>query len=262
MVSYELHGLHSQVQRRLYTVEPKTAAEAALQEATARSEKASRSESSASNPSAAVSETLKPSFDVVTVPETWVCNRAAPENSDSTSGHSLIPGARETHNADNSHLFKGNISRSTLLVSALRYRRTRTRAKVFACCCSAACEMSFLLLVLSGLGNNGANSNHTGKLANSSPRKMVYVSYTADRKPVYNDINWEILRDALRWQSENVGASGNVLKFNDNCVNLTAASTMSVSLALKVCDEVNIEALKKLAVQDVLVVSMGHDLPP
>lgn len=67
---------------------------------------------------------------------------------------------------------------------------------------------------------------------------------------MYNDINWEILRDALRWQSENVGASGNVLKFNDNCVNLTAASTMSVSLALKVCDEVNIEALKKLAVDD------------
>jgi hypothetical protein len=86
---------------------------------------------------------------------------------------------------------------------------------------------------------------------------MCYAVYTADDADglpallpvprIYN-INWEVLHDVLDWQTHNVGQLAVPLRLTANCVVLNPSSTMSMSLVLKTFDEINIEALRKLAV--------------
>jgi hypothetical protein len=89
---------------------------------------------------------------------------------------------------------------------------------------------------------------------------MVYVQFCAEDVtgralepvqvhpvPKFLPIDWEVLRDALVWQSSYVGAAALPFKLTQNAIDLTPASKMSMSLVFKVLDEVNIEALKQLA---------------
>ena len=123
---FEIINMCVQTHRRLFTVAPLTALEKKSMQSEARSKSASvprKASGGKKSTSAAVKVSAeapplvassppyvytRPLYDGRTLPHAWTVNRTSPERPDYTSAHTLIPGAREGHNVDNSHFIKGN----------------------------------------------------------------------------------------------------------------------------------------------------------